>query len=260
MGLRVVGGGLVGAEIIGIHNAAAVLVQDAPQGLKFHLAFLGNPVLRLQFLLRDQADPQEAFLFRVIRLGHGDGIDTAADHQEVGIQLRHRSWLSGAQLQQPGKNGTEAGAAGHDAQSPIVQQPLSRAGQILQGGSIKYQDSLCIAGSSGSAAGNGYRALLGDDLRHPGMGHGFKGILAEYAFRHRHPGDIVDAIHGTAVHLRECRQEGQLTLPAGLQQCRQLRADVAPEGGIGFLEDMGNSQPHSLRHNVGYNHIGFCRR
>lgn len=134
-------GGIVSVRIIGVQNPVGAAAQLSADVLKRFFTGLGGPVIRSQLLLRCQTLPQEAFLLSPVQLCHGDGVDAAADHQEVGIQFRHRRGLSGAQFQQLRQNGTETCTACHNCQAVLLLQRSAGLFQVLQRSGIKYQNA-----------------------------------------------------------------------------------------------------------------------
>ena len=71
------------------------------------------------------------------------------------------------------------------------------------------------------------------------MAHRFKRVNAKRAFG---DGDVINVLHTVfrhTVHLGESRQKYQLAAAAGVQQCCQLRAHIAAQGGIRLFIKVG---------------------
>ena len=82
----VVRGEAVAPGVVAVQEDAGVCLQQRLDAGAVRFALRGVPVAGFQLLARRQPQPGKAGLFGGVQLGHRDGVDAAADHQQPGVQ------------------------------------------------------------------------------------------------------------------------------------------------------------------------------
>ena len=205
--------------------------------------------------------PAVAPLLAVVHLATGNGVHAAAqNHQAVGLDPT-LGFFAHAEPQISGQAFRQSGAACQQLQAAQQVQPLCLPLHVLSAGAVKEVNTLLFPGAKGIQLLrrdylHRHIALQMQQIRHPAFRHRLEGILTEHALIHRNPVNIMDAVHGDSVHARQRRNEGKALFSAAVQHGAEFRADVSPEGRVGFLvnaADVGGNRPlgNGANHVVG---------
>ena len=213
----------------------------------------------LQLLGRAEMNVGKAVGLRRRHLAQRHRVYAAAGHKQGGGQI----WQPGRrapQIQNLRQGRRKARAAGGEPQ-PLPAQPQADVHQVPVGLRVVDLDAGADCRRLPQVVEHHRPVRLGgDDLRHGGTSHRLKGVLAKDALRYRHTANVVNAAPGNPVHFRQGRHKGQTLRPGALQHRGQLRAHIAPQGGVRLLVNMGEPRGQGFLHRPAHHAAGRLRR